>query len=52
MDKERSISFHADGDERHKISIRRARALPEIEIRPWNNPIVVREIVIEGILRG
>ena len=49
-DKERSLSFHADGVQRHKIQVRRVKALPEIEIRPWNKPIVVKEIVIEGIL--
>ena len=51
-DRERTLSFHADGHQRHEIQVRRVRDLREIEIRPWNLPFVVEEIVIEAVLRG
>ena len=52
QNKERVLSFEADGQERHMTKIRAAKALGEIEVRPWNRPIILKKLVIEGVLKN
>lgn len=48
--KRKRLSFSADGKLRSTRETSRPRDLDEIEVRPWNKPIVLRELVIEGVL--
>ncbi|MBN2492735.1 MAG: protein kinase [Planctomycetes bacterium] len=49
-DRERLLVFSADGTERAQRKVSRLRTIEEIEIRAWNNPIVLKELVVEGVL--
>ena len=49
--RQRRFSLWADGEERHVLEGKRLRSIDELEIRCWNAPITIKEIVIEGVLR-
>jgi hypothetical protein len=49
--KEKVLKFRADGAERSRRKVKdRVKSLGEIEIRAWNNPVVLKRMTIEGVL--
>jgi hypothetical protein len=48
--KAKRLSFLADGKLRATREMPRPRDLEDIEVRPWNNPVVLKKLVIEGVL--
>jgi len=49
--KEKVLVFRADGAERSNWKVKdRVKSFGEIEIRAWNNPVVLKQMSIEGVL--
>jgi hypothetical protein len=49
-EKDRTLRFIADGLERVQRKVSRLKSLGWVEVRAWNNPIVLKELVVEGVL--